>query len=107
AYYLSVGVKHDFLTWHASFWLAEQGAVLVNLHWLMDWVSYWWLRSELPSASNVLLAHRNFVNVWNAPLWGGSADRMLAVVLMTSALAGVVILNQNRQRPAARLLGMG
>src|SRR5882724_8280531 len=106
-YYLSVGVKHNFLTWHTAFWMAEQGAVLINLPWLVDWVGYWWLRSPFPSAANVVLAHRNFVNVWNAPLWGGPEDRLLSVVLIVSALAGVVNLNQCRQRPAARLLGMG
>ena len=106
-YYLSVGVKHDFLTWHVAFWLAEQGAVVVNLYWLIDWVGYWWLRSPLPSAASAILAHRTFANVWNAPLWGGPADRMLTVCLMVSALAGVIILNQTRQRPAARLLAMG
>jgi hypothetical protein len=107
AYYLSVGVKHDFMTWHVAFWLAQQGAVLVNLPWLLDWVSYWWLRSPLPSAANTVLAHRTLANVWNAPLWGGPADRLLTVVVMSSALGGIVILNQTRQRPAARLLGMG
>jgi hypothetical protein len=106
-YYLSVGVKHDFLTWHTAFWLAEQGAVLANLPWLADWVGYWWLRLPLPSATNLVLPHRTIANVWNAPLWGGPADRLLMTILMLSALAGVIILNQTRQRPAARLLGMG
>ncbi len=107
AYYLSVGAKHDFLTWHSAFWLAEQGAVLANLPWLLDWVGYWWLRTPLPSATNLVLPHRNFVNVWNAPLWGGPADRLLTILIMASALVGVAILNQTRQRPAARLFGMG
>jgi hypothetical protein len=107
AYYLSVGARHDFLTWHTAFWLAEQGAVLVNLPWLVDWVGYWWLRSPLPSAANLVLPHRTLVNVWNAPLWGGPTDRMLTIAMMTSAFAGVIILNQTRQRPAARLFGMG
>jgi len=106
-YYLSVGVKHDFLTWHAAFWLAEQSAVAINLYWLVDWVGYWWLRSPLPSAANAVLSHRTFASVWNAPLWGGPADRTLTISLMISALAGVIILNQTRQRPAARLLAMG
>jgi hypothetical protein len=106
-YYLSVGVKHEFLTWHTAFWLAEQGAVLVNLPWLADWIGYWWLRLPLPSAANVILPHRTLANVWNAPLWGGPADRLMIGVVMLSALAGVIVLNQTRQRPAARLLGMG
>ncbi len=44
-YYLSIGARHDFLTWHLAFWLAELGAVLVNLTWLIDWGAYWWLRA--------------------------------------------------------------
>lgn len=106
SYYLSVGVKHEFSTWHVAFWLAEQGAVLANLPWLIDWLSYWWLRSSLPVPTN-MLAHRTLATVWNAPLWGGPADRALAVALMLSALAGVIILNQTQRRPAARLLGTG
>ncbi len=106
-YYLSVGAKHDFTTWHSAFWLAEHGAVLINLPWLIDWVGYWWLRSPLPSGTNLILPHRTLANIWNAPLWGGPADRWLTVLLMGSALCGVVIFNQTRQRPAARLLGMG
>ena len=106
-YYLSVGARHDFLTWHSAFWLAEQGAVLINLPWLTDWVAYWWLRSPLPSAAGLILPHRTFTSIWNSSLWGGPADRLLTVLLMVSALIGVVILSQSRQRPAAQLLGMG
>jgi hypothetical protein len=106
-YYLSVGAKHDFLTWHSAFWLAEQGAVLANLPWLIDWVSYWWLRTPLPTPTNVMLPHRNFVNLWNAPLWGSPTDRLLTVLVMASAALGVLILNQTRQRAAARLFGLG
>lgn len=106
-YYLSVGARHDFTTWHSAFWLAEHGAVAINLPWLIDWVGYWWLRSPLPSGTNLILPHRTLANIWNAPLWGGPADRSLTVLLMVSAFAGVIIFNQTRQRPTARLLGMG
>src|SRR5207249_2263171 len=51
-------------------------------------------------------AHRTIINVWNAPVWGGATSRTLALFLLFSATAGIVILNQTRQRPAARLLGM-
>ena len=30
-YYLSVGARHDFLTWHAAFWCVEIFAIVVNL----------------------------------------------------------------------------
>jgi hypothetical protein len=103
-YYLSVGVKHDFLTWHVAFWSAEILAVLINLPWLTDWLFSWWLRTPLPATD--LLAHRTFVTVWNAPLWGGSTSRALAILVMLGAAVGLVILNQTRQRPAARMLGI-
>jgi hypothetical protein len=53
-----------------------------------------------------LLAHRTIINVWNAPVWGGATSRTLAIFLLGSAAVGVVILNQTRQRPTARLLGL-
>lgn len=104
-YYLSVGAKHDFLTWHVAFWSAEALGLFVNVPWLTDWVDSWWLRTELPNATE-LLAHRTFITVWNAPLWGGPTSRALAVAMALGALVGVVILNQTRERPAARLLGL-
>jgi hypothetical protein len=103
-YYLSVGVKHDFLTWHFAFWGAELLAIALNLAWLMDWFDSWWLRAPLPSPSG-MLEHRTLATVWQAPLWGGSASRTLAVMLIISAFVGAGILNQTQQRPAARLLG--
>jgi hypothetical protein len=106
AYYLSVGTKHEFLTWHFALWFAEILAVVVNLPWLIDWFDSWWLRAALPTAPG-LLEHRTLGTIWNAPIWGGATDRLLAVVLMASAALGVIILNQTQQRPAARLLGMG
>ena len=106
AYYLSVGTKHEFLTWHFALWFAEILAVVVNLPWLVDWFDSWWLRAALPTAPG-LLEHRTLGTVWNAPIWGGATDRLLAVLLMVSAALGVIILNQTHERPAARLLGMG
>jgi hypothetical protein len=106
AYYLSVGARHDLFTWHLAFWLAEVGAVLVNLGWLVNWLAYWWLRAPLPSAT-ALLQHRTLGAIWNAPLWGGPSDRLLAILLMSAAAVGVIILNQTHQRCTARLLGMG
>ncbi len=103
-YYLTVGTKHDFLTWHMAFWGAEILAIAVNLPWLVDWLDSWWLRTPLPLSAD-LLAHRTFSTVWNAPLWAGSTNRMLGIFVMVSAALGVIILNQTRERPAARLLG--
>lgn len=104
-YYLSVGVKHDFLTWHFAFWGAEILAVVLNLPWLVDWLESWWLRTPLPLAPD-LLAHRTIATVWNAPIWGGSTSRLLAVLLMAGAAVGVAILNQTHQRATARLFGI-
>jgi hypothetical protein len=104
-FYLCVGVRHGSFTWHVALLLAQLGALAVNLPWLIDWVSYWWLRSPLP-VSTGMLPHRTFGTLWNAPLWGGSADRFLAVVLLGSGLCGLALLHY-QQRLAARLLGMG
>jgi hypothetical protein len=104
-YYLSVGARHDFLTWHIAFWWVEILAVIVNLPWLIDWADSWWLRTALPSAPS-LLEHRTIGTVWNAPLWGGEANRVLAVALILSSMVGSIILNQTRERPTARLLAI-
>ncbi|MBI2804500.1 MAG: hypothetical protein HYX68_05890 [Planctomycetes bacterium] len=104
-YYLSVGAKHDFLTWHFAFWGAEFLAVAINLAWLSDWVDSWWLRTPLPAGPD-LLAHRTFSTLWNAPIWGGETSRLIAVLLLAAGLVGVLILNQTRQRPTARLLAL-
>jgi hypothetical protein len=103
-YYLSVGVKHDFLTWHVAFWSAEALGVLVNLPWLSEWIDSWWLRTTLPAAD--LLQHRTFATMWHAPIWGGATSRSLAILLSLGGAVGVVILNQTQQRPAARMLGL-
>jgi hypothetical protein len=105
-YYLTVGAKHPALTWHLALVGSLAGSVAMNLFWLIDWVNFWWLRSPLPHATS-LLPHRTLQTLWNAPIWGGCADRMLAALLLASAVAGAWRLNQTRQRPAARLLGLG
>ena len=105
-YYLSVGAKHRSLTWHLALLGSQVGGVVLNLFWLIDWISFWWLRSPLPQATS-LLPHRTLGTLWNAPLWGGDVDRALAMLLLGSAFVGVLILNQSNRRPAARLLGFG
>jgi hypothetical protein len=105
-YYLSVGVKHRSLTWHLALLGSQVGGVAVNLFWLLDWLAFWWLRAPLPRPTS-LLPHRTLGTLWNAPLWGGEMDRAVAMLLLGSAFAGICILNQSNQRPAARLLGLG
>lgn len=105
-YYLSAGTRHASVTWHVSLFVAEAAALAVNLPWLIDWVSYWWLRSPLPAGSS-MLPHRTFLTLWNAPVWGGALERGLAMILLASAAIGAVIWNQARERPAARLFGFG
>ncbi|MBI3407800.1 MAG: hypothetical protein HY040_05515 [Planctomycetes bacterium] len=105
-YYLSAGSRHAGFSWHFCLLLAEAGGLAVNLPWLLDWVGYWWLRSPLPAA-NDMLPHRTFATLWNAPLWSGSVERGLAVGLLGSAAGGALIWNQTRERPAARLFGLG
>jgi hypothetical protein len=104
-YYLSIGAKHPSLTWHLALLASELGALALNLFWLIDWVSFWWLRLSPQAAA--LLPHRTLRTLWNAPIWGGSTDRTQAMVLLVCAAAGVVILHYSKQRPAARLLGLG
>jgi hypothetical protein len=105
-YYLCIGVRHANLGWHAALATAQLGALALQSPWLFDWVAYWWLRLPLPSA-NDLLPHRTLYTLWNAPLWGGPAERALALFLLGSAAAGVVMLYRTRERPTARLLGLG
>ncbi len=105
-YYLSAGVKHGSWLWHGALFLAQVAALAVNVLWMIEWVNYWWLRSPLPSASN-LLKNRTISTFWNASLWGGHGLRLLAVTLLASAVVGVLALHECRQRPAARLFGLG
>jgi hypothetical protein len=104
-YYLSAGVRHAF-PWHLALFAAEAGAIGVNVPWLVDWVNYWWLRAEFPSAHD-MLAHRTPATIWDAPIWGGPGHRALAMFLFASAAVGFVIWHRTRCRPAARLLGLG
>ena len=78
----------------------------MNVPWLIDWVNYWWLRAEFPNAFD-MLPHRTPVTIWDAPIWGGPNHRALALFLFASASVGLVLWHRTRQRPAARLLGLG
>jgi hypothetical protein len=104
-YYVSVGVRHH-LAWHLALLGGLLGAVAVNGFWLLDWIDYWWLRVPLKLESPLLERFQPLA-LWNAPLWGAPADRALALALLAAAVAGVLVLNQTGQRPAARLFGVG
>ncbi len=106
AYYLTVGVRHASLTWHLALWGGQLLALAVNAFWLIDWVGYWWLRLPLPQPP-ALLPHFTWQALWQAPLWGGATERILALVLLGSALVGVAGWNRGPQRVAARLFGLG
>lgn len=105
-YYLCVGVRYASPAWHLALLAAELGAVAVQLPWLLDWMAYWWLRLPLPSASE-MLPHRTLRTLWEAPLWGGPAERAFAACLLVSAIAGILILYQTRARPTARIIALG
>lgn len=104
-YYFSVGARHA-LSWHLALWGALAGGLAVNAPWLLDWLGHWWIRSPF-RLGTPLLPHRTLPLIWGAPLWGDAADRTLAGVLLGGAAAGVWLLNEGGQRPAARLLGLG
>lgn len=104
-YYLSVGARHPF-AWHVALVGSLGGALAINGFWLLDWISSWWIR--LPIEFEVdEPPRRTFQTLWEASFWGGPLDRALAVVLLGLAVLGLVVLNETRQRPAARLLGLG
>src|SRR5205823_1139452 len=94
------------LAWHAALLAGLAAGVGPNIFWLIDWLTYWWIRVPL-QLDVAELAHRTFHTLWNAPLWGTPADRAVAMTLFGAALVGAVLLNQNGQRAAARLLGLG
>ncbi len=50
-----IGVKHPSWSWHAGLLFAEIGAIAINLPWLIDWASYWWLRLPLPNEKGPIL----------------------------------------------------
>lgn len=105
-YYLSAGVKHRWLSWHVALLAAQLGALAINFLWLREWVLHWWIRSPLPPSVDTL-PHRTLRTIWEAPHWGNPVDRALAVLLMLSGLVGLVFFLRQKQRSAARLLGLG
>lgn len=105
-YYLTVGAKHPMLLWHLSLLASELAALAINSFWLRDWFTFWWLRAPW-SGAPVILQHRTLRAFWEAPIWGSAEDRILALFLLASGLVGIWLLHRGRQRPSARLLGVG
>jgi hypothetical protein len=105
-YYLSTGPRHRDAAWHLALWASEILGLILNAWWLWDWAWFWSVRTPVPCPGFVA-EPQTLHTLWNASLWGGPADRVLALALLASALIGICFLNQARQRPAARLLGMG
>jgi hypothetical protein len=104
-YYLTVGARHP-LTWHVALSGGLLAALAVNGFWLFDWVLYWWIR--LPPELEVgLRPGWSLRAVWNAELWGGAADRVLAALLLSAGAVGVYLYNGVGRRAAARLFGLG
>jgi hypothetical protein len=104
-YYLTVGARHGF-GWHVALLGSLMAALAANAFWLIDWVEYWWIRCPLQVGTRAL-THRTFHTLWECPWWGSPADRTVALGLVVGATVGVWLLNRSKQRPAARVLGLG
>jgi hypothetical protein len=102
-FYLSAGVRHR-LVWHAPLLVGLVITVAANYFWLSDWVNNWWIRVP-PQLDGPLLANLTAQAIWEAPLWGGGFDKVLACSLLAAGLAGVIVLYLSGKRAAARLLG--
>jgi hypothetical protein len=105
-YYLSVGARHQ-LGWHAALAGTLLGALASNGFWLIDWASYWWIRLPLHPFESEGLPSQLWQRIWSAGLWGERPDRTLAIALIIGGALGVWILNETKQRAAARLAGLG
>jgi hypothetical protein len=105
-YYLSVGARHR-LGWHLALLGTFVGALAGNSFWLIDWASYWWIRIPLRPFDDLTWPQQLWQHIWSASLWGEPADRALILLLLAGGALGVWILNETRQRAAARLVGLG
>ena len=48
-YYVNVGHSHDLLFWHVALLMAEILSLALTATWMVDWVTFWWLRAPLPA----------------------------------------------------------
>lgn len=103
-YYLSVGTRHR-LAWHLALLGGLLAAIGANSFWLIDWVSYWWIRVPL-HRETPLLAEATLRSLWESSFWGGPIEKGLTCLLMPAAGIGVFLYNRSGQRAAARLLGL-
>ncbi len=104
-YYVNVGHSHDLFFWHVALLLGEILSLALTATWMIDWVTFWWLRAPLPTHSGVL-PHRTVQTIWNASLWGGPTARGLVLFLLGSALIGLILLPRSK-RTSARILAAG
>ncbi len=105
-YYLSVGARHR-LGWHVALASTLLGALASNGFWLIDWATYWWIRLPIHPLAIEGLPNQLWQRIWLADLWGEAPDRSLALVLIVGGALGVWILNETKQRAAARMAGLG
>jgi hypothetical protein len=103
-YYFSTGTRHR-LPWHAVLWGCVATAVGLNAFWLVDWVGYWWICTAAPGGSP--LPGSAWVALWDHNVWASAAERGLCAVLVGGAVVGVLLYRIDRDRPEARLFGLG
>jgi hypothetical protein len=103
-YYLSTGPRHRW-HWHAGLWAALAAAVGLNLFWLVDWVSWWWIR--VPEVPGPLRSGSPWSVLWGPDLWGSTAERALCWGLLGAAVLGTILHRIARERPEAHLFGLG
>jgi len=104
-YYLSVGARHGLL-WHAGLIGGLLLALALNAYWLLDWLEYWWILLPLHLNAAPPLSELTFPTLWDSPIWGDLADRVLVCALLPASVMGLVLYNQTCQRATARLLGL-
>jgi hypothetical protein len=104
-YYLSVGARHR-LGWHVALAATLVGALASNGFWIVDWASYWWIRLPTQPLVSDGLPRQVWQRIWSADLWGERSDRSLAIALIFAGTIGVWILNESKQRAAARMAGL-
>jgi hypothetical protein len=103
-HYISSSCRHK-LAWHVPLLSGLALAIGVNAFWLIDWFYYWWIRVPLALEMPVL-SHRTLRTLWEAPLWGGPADRILIAALLLLAGVGVVLFSGHGRRTCGRLFGL-